>query len=98
MSAETRSRFTFSECKETRTWKDISYTMRNNANFKSGSLGQKRSEDFRVWACFADHDCLSKVSHSEDDSMCYVYHEREKKWYPWGLHSEVVSSCTAVQC
>jgi hypothetical protein len=44
-----------------------------------------------VTSKFGRVDCLSQVSHDEDDSMCYVYHEKEKKWYLWG-------SCQLMLC
>ena len=94
LSPSTTARFAHSECTESRTWAQISQTMRTKSHaFRSGSLGARRVEDFQVWACFSDHSCLTKVPHGPTDAMCYVYRESESKWYPWALSSEVVDTC-----
>ncbi len=88
LSAATSARFRFPECVETRTWEDIAESAPDGASiFSSGGLNYDHP-DFGVWGCWKVHSCLSKVPHEDGDAMCYVYHETEKKWFPWTLKSQ----------
>ncbi len=83
------SRFAHPECNETRTWEQIAHTYKTAQElFFTGSLGPFAKDDFKVWACFKAHPCLSKVA-APHDAMCYKYHEVLENWHPWGLHSEI---------
>ncbi len=96
LSREVTSRFSAPECVETRTWEELAEVMRDKQDvFTSGSLGDRNSANFHVWACFKEHSCLSVISHSDGDAMCYAFHEAEEKWYPMGLSSEVFGACSA---
>jgi hypothetical protein len=88
------SRFDHSECNETRTWDDIARTYASAPDMlMTGGLGSLASENFEVWACFRGHACLHRlVPFSYTDVMCYVYHEKEERWLPWALRSEM-NSC-----
>ena len=58
--------------------------------FSTGGLGSFTKEGFRTWACFKGHVCLQKLlEYTHTDAMCYVYHEKENRWYPWALQSEL---------
>ena len=90
MSPEVMQRFSFDECKETRSWMVIS--QEGPGQFKTGGIGglSGDSDKWRVWGCWQGHPCLSKLNGvSEGDSMCYVYHEQLQEWYPWGLRSNI---------
>ncbi len=87
------SRFASSECNETRSWEEISSTYINAQHmFQSGSLGALATANFEVWACFWGHRCLYVLPQSPNtkpDAMCYMYHEQQQMWHPWGLMSEI---------
>jgi hypothetical protein len=96
LSSDVSQRFSSTECLETRTWEQLAQVMRDKTDlFTTGSLGDSETANFHVWACFKDHPCLSVVTHNDGDAMCYVFHETEEKWYPWGLSREVLGGCTA---
>jgi hypothetical protein len=96
LSSSVSRRFSSPECVETRTWEELAEVMRDKEDmFTTGSLGNDKTVNFHVWACFKDHSCLSVVSHGEGDAMCYVFHEEEETWYPWGLSGEVFGGCAA---
>ena len=93
LSTETLRIFDFPECVETRTWEQISESMRDKTDdFRSGTLRALTTLDFEAWACFKDHNCLTRVAHQSGDYMCYVFHEKQHTWYPWGLSSEVINA------
>jgi hypothetical protein len=87
------SQFAFENCVERRSWEDIAAFYKNVPNLMTtGHLGSFADGSYRMWACFQQHPCLSEATVralSPQDSMCYIYNENEKKWYPWGLQSEV---------
>ncbi len=91
----TIDRFRFPQCVENRTWEQLASTY-SPGSIKYGGLGQLSSNTFGVWACLPYHPCLSLVPHAEDDMMCYVFHEKDRTWYPWSLNSERIS-CTSLQ-
>ncbi len=82
------NKFLHEECKETRTWEQIA-SEGKTSNFKTGGLNMSPdtlAELWAVWACWRDHPCLQKlVDAVAGDYMCFVYHEIEKAWYPWGI-------------
>jgi hypothetical protein len=94
LAKATADRFRFSQCAEDRTWPQLASTYSSDT-MKSGGLGTLSSDAFEEWACFAHHPCLSVVSHTRGDMMCYVFNEAEGSWYPWCLRSELVSCSTA---
>jgi hypothetical protein len=88
LDEETAARFASPECTETRTWQQIAADMQGNPSlFTSGGLGHRYLPHFRVWACWKQHACLTELQYHYGEEMCYVYHEGEKKWYPWDLGS-----------
>ncbi len=90
----TASQFGYDDCIETRSWEDIARTMKASSLITVGSLSGQYWPEYESWACFQEHKCLSLVTHSPGDAMCYVYDEVKKKWLPWGLDSEVLQ-CSA---
>jgi hypothetical protein len=96
LSSDVTQRFSSVECVEKRTWEELAHEMKGKQDiFTTGSLGTQKTENFHVWACFNIHSCLSVVSHSDGDAMCYAFHETQEQWYPMGLLSEVFSECSA---
>ncbi len=93
-----QNRFDYPECEETRSWLNISRTYKGTQGlFFTGGMGPSSTDAFRVWACFRSHPCLYKVAPgSYTDAMCYMYHEHDKSWHPWGLMSEVRHCSVAV--
>jgi hypothetical protein len=89
------TRFAHPECRETRTWEEISSNYINARHmFETGSLGDSANNLFQVYACFWGHACLQKVTNTPySDAMCYMYHEEENTWHPWALQSEI-QQCT----
>jgi hypothetical protein len=85
-------------CAEKRTWEEIASTLAAS-DFKTGGLGSFETEEYGVWVCFPNHPCLSAVGHADkNDSMCYVYNEKQATWHAWKLHSEMTTTfCTAAQ-
>lgn len=82
--------FIYDECVENRSWEILAEIYKNNQEMmSSGYLGSLATEDFDVWACFKNHPCIRKVNPSSftEDSMCYKYNEKKKKWHPWDLQS-----------
>ncbi len=92
MSTPTRVRFAYAECIETSTWEEISRKFLTSPHlFTSGPLHTfgLADENFKMWACFKGHPCLHKIlEFPYTDAMCYAYHEKELRWYPWALESE----------
>ena len=89
LSPDVVHHFSHPDCAERRTWQEISRDLEGRHLFSTGSLGAAYTPAFRVWACWKQHPCLARVSTSQADSMCYVYHELENRWLPWGLKKEL---------
>ncbi len=84
--------FNHRDCRENRTWIQISEEYSSTPwLFSSGGLGDLAIDEFLVWGCWKNHPCLVHVPDAlAGDSMCYAYHERERKWLPWGLKKHVL--------
>jgi hypothetical protein len=84
-------KFSYPECLEVRTWEEIMIAYKDQQHMMSaGGLGKLATPDFKVWACFMHHPCLTKLDpDSSTDKMCYMYHENQKEWHPLGLKSEL---------
>jgi hypothetical protein len=85
----TALRFGYPECLETRSWQDVARELLDGALVTTGSLDRIYGQQYEAWACWQQHPCLSRISHSPHDAMCYVYDEIRYKWLPWGLQSEL---------
>jgi hypothetical protein len=92
-----QARFAYPECIENRTWPQLSKEYKAKlTRFSTGGLGTLANEEFEVWTCFQGHPCLSRMQlPANADAMCYVFNEKEEKWYPWCLESEI-SSCPRI--
>jgi hypothetical protein len=91
-------RFNHAECQESRTWETIAEQYASTPwLFSSGGLGTAVTREFRVWACWQGHSCLSRIAGASQasDAMCYVYHETQKTWLPWCLGHEL-SICSSL--
>ncbi len=93
MSPEVIQEFRFDECQENRTWETISKQGPNK--FKTGGIGglasQEDSKTWVAWGCWQGHACLTRLAGvGADDYMCYVYHEQQEAWYPWGIRSKLM--------
>jgi hypothetical protein len=86
-----QSRFAYPECVENRTWPQLSKELKAKpGKLSTGGLGSLATEEFDVWACFPEHPCLSRVQNVViGDAMCYTFSEKDEKWYPWCLESEI---------
>ncbi len=96
LSSTTTTRFSYPQCAETRTWVQLAHEYKDDQKLlTTGGLGpSQRNAQFKTWACFKGHDCLFKLlKFPYTDAMCYVYHEIEKRWYPWALQSEISQLC-----
>ena len=50
---------------------------------KMRGLGTRLEPDgYQTWLCLLDHPC-------GDPSYCWVYHERDQVFTPWGKNSEL---------
>ncbi len=67
------ARFDYTECRENRTWEEISDTYKSVPYmFSSGSMGESATSAFRVWACFKGHPCVHKVAPYSGAHRCNV--------------------------
>eukprot|EP00286_Rhodomonas_abbreviata_P010215 CAMPEP_0181328488 /NCGR_PEP_ID=MMETSP1101-20121128/22749_1 /TAXON_ID=46948 /ORGANISM="Rhodomonas abbreviata, Strain Caron Lab Isolate" /LENGTH=1128 /DNA_ID=CAMNT_0023437393 /DNA_START=399 /DNA_END=3785 /DNA_ORIENTATION=- len=88
MSWGTDPRFTIAACNETRTWEDLGSLM-DAGDVVTGGLGLLMTVDAEeVWLCFKQHPCAAAAGLTPQ-GMCYVYHEGEARFIPWGLPDEL---------
>jgi hypothetical protein len=71
-------------CRLDLTWPDITAELvRGTIEAKIGGLGRLMNASYGVWIC-VNHWCAST-----DDHFCFVYHETEHHFVPWGPNSEL---------
>jgi hypothetical protein len=92
----TISRFGRPECVESRTWEQIGEAWKSSPEkFSAGGLGWLSSEDFGQWYCFKEHKCLYTLSYASSyEAMCYVFNDKDEKFYAWCLESEKPQQCS----
>jgi FtsZ-binding cell division protein ZapB len=74
----------YTRCQLSFSWTELNkgYKEREIA-FRTGGLGRHMQEDvYETWVCM-DHFCGDPV-------FCWVYHEIEKIFTPWGTNSELL--------
>ena len=55
--------------------------------FKMGGLGVLMEEEgYETWQCIRDHYCATDIA---DPWFCFVYHETNKVFTPWGHNSQL---------
>ena len=75
-------------CVQPYTWRELVYGYKNSrVVYKVGGLGRLLEEGgYQTWQCFPDHYCATDDS---DPWFCFVYHETEKVFTPWGENSRL---------
>jgi hypothetical protein len=78
----------FSHCVQPFSWSELIEGYKNSSKvFKMGGLGKLLEEDgYETWQCFRDHYCGSDP---DDPWFCFVYHETNKVFTPWGENSQL---------
>ena len=73
-----------SHCIQPYTWKQVLTKVNGiRTPHKTGGLGKRLEPDgYESWLCLLDHAC-------GDPSFCWVYHETNKVFTPWGTNSEL---------
>ena len=92
----TATQYAVTECVETRTWEDIAKEKLKDPQFTTGGLGAEHWPNYRAWACWQHHSCLTPEHRESGDAMCYVYDERGRRWLAWGPQSQVMQCAAAV--
>jgi len=79
----------YDRCKQTYSWSEIihGYKNMNRSTFmKMGGLGKLMELDgYETWQCFIDHNC----SVEPGNWFCFVYHETNRVFTPWGENSQL---------
>ena len=78
----------YAHCVQPYTWRELVYGYKNSSViFKAGGLGKLLEKGgYQTWQCFPDHYCATDAS---DPWFCFVYHETEKVFTPWGENSRL---------
>ena len=83
----------YAHCGQPYTWDELLHGYKNSSiSFKTGGLGKLVEENgYETWQCFRDHYCAADAN---DPWFCFVYHETEKVFTPWGENAglELVKS------
>ena len=71
-------------CEQPYSWTEILRGPNNNMlTFKVGGLGKLLERNgYETWVCIKGHLC-------GDPYFCWVYHETNKIFTPWGTNSEL---------
>mmetsp|Transcript_8132 Transcript_8132/g.16217 ORF Transcript_8132/g.16217 Transcript_8132/m.16217 type:complete len:656 (-) Transcript_8132:298-2265(-) len=71
-------------CTLEKPWEELMESLKKpDPKAWTGGLGRlQQYPDFGVWICVAAHPCGS----GPKLMFCFVYHEREKTFYPWGTN------------
>jgi hypothetical protein len=84
----------YAHCEQPYSWPQLNemYKRINRQNgsstfFKMGGLGKLLEEDgYETWQCLRDHYC---AVNPDDPWFCFVYHETNKTFSPWGENSRL---------
>ena len=76
-----------SHCHQPYSWTELIEGYKDclpDNKIKMGGLGTRLEPDrgYQTWLCLLDHPC-------GDPSYCWVYHERDQVFTPWGKNSEL---------
>ena len=71
-------------CHQEYTWTELRKGYKDNyIPYKVGGLGRRLEPDgYETWMCLLSHPC-------GDPSYCWVYHETNRVFTPWGKNSEL---------
>ena len=73
-------------CRLDHTWEDITDALvRGTMEAKIGGMGKLMNATYGVWLCAGPHWCAP----DHGDHFCFVYHEAEHRFIPWGKNSEL---------
>jgi len=74
----------YAPCQQPYSWHEIVHGyMGNKFTVKAGGLGTLfESGGYQTWMCIKDHFC-------GDPWFCWVYHETNKIFTPWGTNSKL---------
>ena len=77
----------FDHCVQPYTWSEITRASKDLA--RTGGLGKLlQVNGFETWLCVCDHSCALEFSTDPQDSwFCFVYHEANDVFTPWGPNS-----------
>jgi hypothetical protein len=75
-------------CVQPYTWNELIQGYKDCAMvYKTGGLGQLMEVDgYETWQCIRDHYCATDP---QDPWFCFVYHETNKVFTPWGHNSHL---------
>ena len=75
----------YKRCVQARSWKEL--IEGDGTQFKTGGLGLLMEEEgYETWQCIRDHYCATDAA---DTWFCFVYHETDKVFTPWGHNSQL---------
>ena len=94
-------RFASHECNETRSWKTILSTGKQQGLSTGGFRDNRLLQlGWASWVCWEQHACLSYLGASNDgDLMCYAWHKTKQVFHPMGFNSDLkLKVCTGASC
>jgi len=74
----------YTHCDQPYSWRELVYGYKDNkVPVKSGGLGKFLDHGgYQTWVCINHHFC-------GDPYFCWVYHEMNKVFTPWGTNGEL---------
>ena len=78
----------YKHCVQALSWADlIQGDKTGTVTFKMGGLGVLMEErGYETWQCIRDHFCAADAA---NPWFCFVYHETDKVFTPWGHNSQL---------
>jgi len=78
----------YAHCVQPYSWRELVNGYKNGSGpFKAGGLGRLLEDGgYETWQCLRDHYCAVDP---DDLWMCFVYHETDKVFTPWGENSRL---------
>ena len=78
----------YDHCEQALSWQElIQGDKTGTVTFKMGGLGVlMEDEGYETWQCIRDHYCAADI---ENPWFCFVYHETQKVFTPWGHNSQL---------
>ena len=78
----------YDHCKQELSWKEL---LRGNRTgeitFEMGGLGRRMKRGgYETWQCICNHYCATDTA---DPWFCFVYHETQQVFTPWGPNSKL---------
>jgi len=70
------------------SWEVITQQLvEGTVKFHTGSLNVLTTPEVKAWVCVEGHECAS-VAGANASHFCFVYHEVEERFVPWGSEDE----------